>query len=382
MNSLQDDYPELFLNIKEKPCISLYQPTHRTFPEREQDQIRFKNLVKQIERSLKDVVTEIDIQSLMKSFISLQDNYEFWNHMDSGLAVFATPSLFKIYKLPRRVPELVMVSDSFHIKPLIRIMQSSDRFHILGLTRKHIKLYEGNRDNLTEVSLHEAVPQTIEDALGSELTEPRLTVSDYGTGAGGTPMHHGHGGRKDEVDLDAKKFFRRVDEAITKYHSRVSKVPLILAALPEYHHLFHKISENEFLLKQDISVNPDELSIDALKEKAWDVMHAHYLARLDSIVSRYQAMSTDNQGSDQINDVAKAAIAGRVETLLIDADKRILGHVDSETGHTTTHNGTDAMIDDVLDELGEFVLRTKGEVIVVPSDKMPSDTGLAAIYRY
>ncbi len=43
-------------------------------------------------------------------------------------------------------------------------------------------------------------------------------------------------------------------------------------------------------------------------------------------------------------------------------------------------NDTD--VDDVLDDLAEVVLGAGGEVVVVPTDRMPTPTGLAAIYRY
>ena len=39
-------------------------------------------------------------------------------------------------------------------------------------------------------------------------------------------------------------------------------------------------------------------------------------------------------------------------------------------------------VDDVLDDLAELVLRTKGDVVVVPTERMPSTTGAVAIYRY
>jgi len=35
-----------------------------------------------------------------------------------------------------------------------------------------------------------------------------------------------------------------------------------------------------------------------------------------------------------------------------------------------------------LDDLGEIVLRKSGEVIVVPAERMPTNTGVAAIYRF
>jgi len=42
----------------------------------------------------------------------------------------------------------------------------------------------------------------------------------------------------------------------------------------------------------------------------------------------------------------------------------------------------DPGVDDVLDDLAEAVLRTKGDVVVVPADRMPTRTGLAGVLRY
>jgi hypothetical protein len=37
---------------------------------------------------------------------------------------------------------------------------------------------------------------------------------------------------------------------------------------------------------------------------------------------------------------------------------------------------------DIYDDLAEAVLRNGGEVIIVPVERMPTTTGIAAIYRY
>jgi hypothetical protein len=39
-------------------------------------------------------------------------------------------------------------------------------------------------------------------------------------------------------------------------------------------------------------------------------------------------------------------------------------------------------VDDVLDDLGELVEKMGGRVVVIPTAQMPSQTGLAATYRY
>lgn len=222
MHSLLNDYAAGLLNSPEPPCVSLYQPTHRRYPENQQDPIRFRNLTKSLEQSLRQKYTTREVTPLLELFQALADDQEFWNHTLDGLAVLGAPGLFRVYRLQRLVPEFVVVADSFHIKPLIRIIQSADRYQVLGLNRRELKLFEGNRDALDEIEPAPGVPRTISDALGEELTEPHLTVASYGTGAAGPAMHHGHGAKKDEVDLDAERFFRAVDRAVLEHHSKSS----------------------------------------------------------------------------------------------------------------------------------------------------------------
>jgi hypothetical protein len=39
-------------------------------------------------------------------------------------------------------------------------------------------------------------------------------------------------------------------------------------------------------------------------------------------------------------------------------------------------------VDDLLDDLGERALKAGGEVVIVPAERMPTDTGVAAVYRF
>jgi hypothetical protein len=68
--------------------------------------------------------------------------------------------------------------------------------------------------------------------------------------------------------------------------------------------------------------------------------------------------------------------------LLIEADRVIPGRIDATTGHVSFADADSTGHDDLLDDLGEQVLRTGGEVVVVPRGDMPSATGVAATFRY
>jgi len=384
INSVGQDAAAGLWDECDPPCLSLYQPTHRDHPDNKQDPIRFKNLVKALEESLLQRFSNSEIEPLLEPMRSLGENHDFWNGTFDGMAVLRSRNMFRIYKFQRPVPELAVVADSFHTKPLLRILQSADRYQVLALNRHEIKLFEGSRDVLDEIAPADGVPRTLTEALGEELTDPRLTVSAYGgRGVGQGPMHHGHGGRKDELDQDAERFFRAVDREVLERHSKPSGLPLILAALPEHHHMFHALSQNPFLIPESLDVHPDALgSIDELRERVWKTIEPRYLARLAELVDTFDSNKSKGLAADDLVEVARAAVGGRVATLLIEARREIPGRVDASTGELEFDDLSHPELDDVLDDLGAVALKMGGEVVVLPTERMPTGTGIAAIYRY
>jgi hypothetical protein len=381
MHSLANDYAAGLLSSHEPPCLSLYQPTHRHHPDNVQDPIRYRNLIKSMEESLRQKYTKREIQPLMEPFQNLAGDRDFWNHTLDGLAILGTPRLFRVYRLQRWVPELVIVADSFHIKPLMRILQSADRYQVLGLNRREMKLFEGNRDVVDEIEPEQGVPRTITDALGEELKEsPTLTA--FSPTAGGPAIRHGYGSKQDEVDIETERFFRAVDGAVLEHHSQPSGLPLILAALPEYHNLFRQVSKNPFLLADGIDVDPDALPADGLRERAWRLVEPQYLARLAGLVEEFGRAKSKGLGSEELAAVAEAAVIGRVATLLIDADRHVAGRVDEASGRIEYGDLAHPEIDDLLDDLGELVVKKGGQIVIVPAARMPTRTGIAATYRF
>lgn len=366
----------------EPPFLSLYQPTHRSHPANAQDPIRFKNLVKRLESLLLQAYPKEEVQELLEPYHELAGRHEFWNRTLDGLAVLGARGFFRVFRVQRSVPELAIVADSFHTKPLLRIQQSADRYQILAVNRHDIRLFEGNRDALDEVTPASGVPRTIAEALGDQLTDARAAVGSHGNGSGGAAVHHGHGTRRDEIDVDTERFFRAVDRALHDHHSKVQKLPVMLAALPEYHTLFHQVSHNSWLMKEGIEVNADGITVEQLRERAWKVLEPRYEARLAELVERYGSAAANGLGAESLAAIALAAIGGRVLTLLVESGRVEPGHIDMMTGQVEAGELSQPGVDDVLDDLAELVQRQGGEVIVVPGHRMPTSTGAAAIYRF
>lgn len=381
MDVLANDYPDLLLGPHEPPCVSLYQPTHRRHPDNQQDPIRFRNLLKTIERLLRQKYPDHEPESLLAPYQALADDNAFWNNTFDGLAVLGAPGFFRVYRLQRTPAELVVVGDSFHTKPLVRIQQSADRYQILGLSRREIRLFEGNRDHLDEIEPAPGVPRSADQVSDRDVERDR-SIRTHGRVRPAMGRHGPGDVKQDTIDADTERFFRLVDRGILEHHSRPSGMPLLLASLPENQHVFRTVSRNPYLMDASIDGNPDALPVDTLRQRAWELVQPHYLRRLAGMIESFGAARANGQDVDDLADVAKAAVAGRIATLLLEADRHIPGDVDAETAAIMLDGQGQSQTDDLLDDLGERVLKNGGEVVIVPAERMPTTTGVAAIYRY
>lgn len=373
--------PEL-LNLKGDTFISLYMPTFKSHPENQQDPGKFKQLVKELEESLLLKHSTSEVTELLEPFHKLAEDFDFWQHTEEGLAVLRTKDFFKVIGLQTSVDKLVVVADSFHTKPLRKYLQTLERYQILGLSLKDVHFYEGNRHSLVEVELVPGVPKTIEEALGDQLTQKYLTISSGGSGADGTGIHHGHGSKSDEVEKDAERFFTVVSKAVAEYYSEPSGLPLILAALPEHHNLFQKVSNNTHLLPHGIMINPKSVSIEKLKKLSWEIIESEYFAELEKLGEQFNQAKANGFGSDTLEEIGVAAAQGRVDTLILESDRIISGRINRETGAIEAADLNHPEVDDLLDDIGELVSQKGGKVVVVPVEKMATFTGIAAIFRY
>jgi hypothetical protein len=99
------------------------------------------------------------------------------------------------------------------------------------------------------------------------------------------------------------------------------------------------------------------------------------------LIDQFGALSAEDRSGADLAEIARAAATGRIATLLIEADRVVPGHFGSQTGAIEFAPLDNPGVDDLLDSVGEHALKTGGEVVIVPAERMPTGTGIAAIYR-
>ena len=147
-------------------CISIFMPTFRTGAESQQNQIRFRNLLRTAEEKLlAGGLRPQEIKRLLEPAQALPGNVLFWRRQSDGLALFLSADLFRSFCLPESFDELDRrYADNFHIKPLLPLLSGDRRFYILALSQKEIRLLEGTGQNVQEIEL-ESVPKSLAEAL-------------------------------------------------------------------------------------------------------------------------------------------------------------------------------------------------------------------------
>ncbi|MDI6453191.1 hypothetical protein [Peloplasma aerotolerans] len=376
-----DTFPNDFFNNKKAPLFSIYQETSRHLTENKRDALVFKNLIKEVEGSLREKYDKKEIKPLMEMFSEIENASTFWSHTYDGIALFASLDECIIYNLKKPISTLAVVSDTFHIKPLIHYFQIAQTYQILDLDAHSFQLFEGTPYHIEKIELSDSIQTTKDEILGTEKTDPYQTHGTYG-GSSGKSTFHGHGGKKAEDEIDLERFFRQVDLIIDENISKKSKCPLILLAPTEYHALFLEMSNNLFLEPKAISGSYDTLGKEETKKQIELLNIERLNQKTEKLINQYHQLRPSEKSSDQLIEIISAVIDGRVETLFIELDKIIPGHIDLVNKKMKTKDLANPEIDDILDDLAQYTLEKNGHVYILSKEDMPTESGAAAIYRY
>ncbi len=381
MYEIVEDFTHDIFKEKEGPFVSIYQNVHKAPSETQQDIIMFKNHLKTVEASLKEKYDDTLINTILDQIRPLKEEKDFWNTNREAIAIFASRNDYVVFRLNRPVKDKAIVADSFHIKPLIRYFQTRGTFDVLALNRESFSLYTCTQDICHEVSFEPGTPVTKEEVLGYLDEEGYLSHASY-NGADSQAMYHGHEDNKNIIEKDTERYFRYVDHFINDTYSKPTNRPLILWALPEHQGEFRKISKNAYLIEEGINHSDNELTEEKVRATAWEVVEPKYKEEIQQIIDTYEHAHAKGLASDNINEIGKKAIAANIDTAIIQSEKTIAGKLNKEDGTIIEGKIKDPMYDDVLDDLAEVIHQQGGKVIVLDEEEMPTDKGIAAIFRY
>ncbi len=359
----------LALALERSPAsVSIYLPTTPVSVEVAGDRTTLKNLtteaVDQLTAAGHDKRQVAAIAELLQD---LQEDDTFWRFQAHSLAVFATPSGVKTFRLPNALIPMVQVSDRFHLKPLLRAVTFPHVAYVLALAEGSVRLLDISPDLPVSQVAGANLPKNLNEALGISSTGVRTESRRSDSAAGQRALR--------------TKFVRAVDRAVRSALAG-QDVPLFLAAEPYLGGLYRQVSSYPHLAAFGLEGTPENLTDGEVAERARGLLDRLRDEEIASLRDLFATRGGSGRSTADVAQAARAATLGAIAILLVDINAVLPGLVDETTGEVTLAETATASNYGVVDEIARRALQTGARVLAVRAEDLPAAGPLAAILRY
>lgn len=366
--------------------ISLYMPTHPVGQEQLQDPIRLKNLLAEAEKNLINyAVRRPDVQEMLRPAEELLTDRDFWQSQGSGLAVFLSKDLSRIYRLSAGFDELAIVGKRFYVQPILPLLNGNGNFYLLTLSQNQTRLFLASRDNLTEVELIDT-PASMAEALQIDDLQKNLgfqtSTESSGTGRERSAIHYGQGEENDKKEL-LRRYFQQVNDGILRVVENET-IPMVIAGVDYLLPIFRETSTYKNIIEKDIAGSTDRQDLTELHAEAWKLAEPVFLDNQKKAIDRFLEFHGQQNGlaTNDLDHAVKAAIGGRIETLIVPLGIQKWGRYDPASDSVRFDNGPTPENEDMINYAAAQTIINSGNVYAVPADQLPGGGAVAAILRY
>ena len=354
----------LLQQIRGYPCITITLPTHRTSPENKQDPVRLRNLVKQTADRLLGEFSKREIDPLLARLERLAESVDYRNALD-GLVLFVNRDFSRALHIPFYVKERVVVDETFFTRDLVFALNRTLRYWTLALSEKPTRLYEGIREELTEIQ-EEGFPMT-HTGPGGEQALP-----------GGVGVRKG--AYRDEYH---RQFFRKIDAALKPFMAD-DPLPLVVVGVDRFLAFFNEVTDHKKAILTTLTGSHDKTPAHELGKLVWPLVKANLDSKRQQVLAELDKAISERKFASAVEEVWRMANQGRGKTLLVEEDFHFPARLDETGRHLTPAEDVTApdVIDDAVDEIIETVLSKQGEVVFVDNGQLEVHRRIALILRY
>jgi hypothetical protein len=291
------------------------------------------------EEQLDPVLSHAEKTEFLRPLRELMFDAHTLREMRGNLALFRKENYFQCKALNTEIEEVCVLADTFHIKPIIKWAQVDQEFVLLTLGWEGFSGYQGSLNSFRKTHSM-GLPKSLKKSK-----RPRL-----------------------------KQQFAKVLEFIGD-QERI----LFLAGNPELAAAFVKETQVENFYPQTLEpVNfPD--GIDDICQKIRSVLTQDAEQRLKQTIQDFDVGGRMQTAKTSFFSIAREAVRGNVQKLIIAEDFHLFGKLDPLTGQVDIHPGDlDYKDDCLLDDVAQAVLLSGGEVVVAKQSEIPKEKPIMA----
>jgi hypothetical protein len=289
---------------------------------------------------------------------SLLLDVRIFKQMRGNIGLFRTFDSFRILNIPVDVEQSCQVATSFHVKPLLRWLQTDREFLLLGMDKDSSHLYLGSQDSF----------KLVDSILFPEFFKEKYSLNGYMSL---------NDSRKKKVKED--ETFAWLNEWI-KELTKTTKPKLFVAGEESKVDGLNRHLQYTNAVKAPISSSFVQHNVGDICENIRKVLKDESKKALEKSLLEFRFADEENRTRKNIFQIAKAVVQGKVRKLIVTDDLSIFGIINRKSGGLALHPfDLDHEDDCILDDLAQMVLSQGGEVVIAKRDEIPKGRPILAI---
>lgn len=362
------------LNSEDKYCVSIIIPTHRLPNDRHTDKLKVKSMMENA-AMLIDSKYDNSTSTLLKEKINQLAEGIDYNHNMEGIGIFVSENQAIRYSFPFNVTEKIVVGDSFEIRDLLYHLQLTEPLSLIMLTEKHIRLFVGDINGMSEVR-------------GNEFPSEFVDLYEYSTPSRGSssmnPQMRSFEHEKSTIEATRFiHFIRHTDKAIKPYITENTRIVIFGSSK-----LIYYFKNNSALAEQIIGEkegNYDYLNLEDLREKGTEILKDYIHKNIQQKINELNEKIGTSMAVSGIQEVWSVAREGRGLELLVEKDYHAPGFLEKGKElfiHLHPPKSEHITITDAVDDLIELVMDKGGSVYIAEDGELSAFGSIALTTRY
>ena len=348
-------------DIVSESCITIALNTHRTKPDNQKDPLLLKNLIKEAEERLYADENKRDAKKLVQRLNDLESGIDHSYNLES-LILFVNEDVAEYTRLPITVESRVVIGNTFATRDLVRALHLESNYFVLVLSRQKARLIEAFNDRVVN-ELSNSFP--IENKQFYSTNKAELADASR------------------QTNLIAE-FFNRIDKEVNATRKE-NPLPALICSEEANFYEYLKIADQQSSI-YEIYLNKNRVEEKAhhMIEQAWKIVQDVNKEKNRARKAELQRSVSAGKFLSDINDIRKAILEGRVQTLFIEQGLFQPGIM--EANHiiivSDEERNKKEVVDDIYDEMIEINMNYGGDVVFLPKGELNKFGGFVAVTRY
>ena len=279
-----------------------------------------------------------------------------------GLAVFAAESGVVTFRLAEPVGPSAHAGHRALLAPLVAAAATPRAFLVLDLSADGARLLDCAGDGTASAVRVDGMPKSAADHAGKASINDR-SMSGRLVGDEGRNVH-------------LRSYARAVNSAVRPLLHGEGE-PLILVATEPLATMFREVSTYPYLLDTGVSLSADHEDDAAVARLAAPIAAEAVASATTALIELLTQRHEAGRAALDASTVARAAVQGAIDTLLLDTTVDLPGAVNDD-GTLAATGGAGGIAEDLV----RLVLASGGTVRHVDASRLPGDTPVAAILRW